>query len=138
MIRITALPCAAEAAPLLRILRSTLDEAKFTERLARAEAQGYRVLAAWDGEAMIGALGYRISDDLCWGRTFYIDDLVVSPKLRGGGIGRDLLAEAQRLAADGCDHIRLCSGLSRHDAHRFYKANGFEGFSLQFVARIEG
>ncbi|PTX03480.1 GNAT family N-acetyltransferase [Pararhodobacter aggregans] len=138
MIRVVPLQRAAEAAPLLRVLRATLDDATFALRLERAEAQGYRVLAALDGSAMVGALGYRLSDDLTWGRTLYVDDLVVAPDRRSSGIGRALLAEARAQAAtSNCDHLRLCSGLSRIDAHRFYEANGLQRFSLQFVARME-
>ncbi|WP_425093385.1 GNAT family N-acetyltransferase [Tropicimonas sp. S265A] len=137
MILVRPIAQAAEAAPLLRILRDKLDTPTFEARLTAAVAQGYKVVAAFDGHQMIGALGYRITSDLCWGRTLYIDDLVVDPGARGKGTGRRLLEEAHSLAK-GCDTMRLCSGLSRHDAHRFYEANGFDRFSLQFVARMEG
>ena len=122
-----------QAADLLRILRNKLDDAEFDRRLARAVAQGYRVLAAYNDDRMVGALGYRLTDDLCWGRTFYIDDLVVHPDDRNGGVGAALVATAREIAAKDCDIVRLCSGLTRESAHRFYEANGLDRFSLQFV-----
>ena len=137
MIRIAALDRPTDAEALLRTLRTTLDDAAFAVRLARAEAQGYRVLAAYEDETMVGVLGYRITDDLCWGRTFYVDDLVVAPDKRGAGIGARLLAEAKRMAKGTCDHLRLGSGLTRHDAHRFYETQGLRRFSVQFVDVLE-
>ncbi len=137
MITVALLDHAADAAPMLRLLRDRLDEATFARRLARAEDQGYRVLAAYDGERMVGALGYRLTDDLFWGRSFYVDDLVVDPARRSAGIGAALLDHARELAAS-CDHLRLCSGLNRTDAHRFYEANGMTRFSVQFITALHG
>ena len=135
MIEVRALEAATEAAPLLRQLRSTLDDATFATRLSRAVAQGYRVLGAFDAtDALLGALGYRVNEDLHWGRTFYLDDLVVDAEARGQGIGAALLAQARVLATQECDHIRLCSGLNRTDAHRFYERAGLRPTSLQFFA----
>ena len=133
MTTVHALDDPRQAADLLRILRDKLDDDEFDRRLAHAVAQGYRALAAYDDKHMVGVLGYRLTDDLCWGRTFYIDDLVVQPDHRGGGIGAKLLATAREMAAKDCDAIRLCSGLTRENAHRFYQANGLDRFSLQFV-----
>ncbi|MDJ0992791.1 MAG: GNAT family N-acetyltransferase [Dinoroseobacter sp.] len=138
MTDIRLLESAADAAPLLRILRNTLDDTAFAERLNAAEAQGYKVIAAFEGDDMVGALGYRITNDLCWGQTLFIDDLVVNPAQRSAGIGAALLAEARSLAANGCDHVRLCSGVNRTEAHRFYKTNGMTKFSYQFVEALKG
>ena len=135
MIQIAPLENAMWAEPLLRQLRSDLDDLAFTTRLARAAAQGYRVLRARDASgALVGALGYRIRDDLCWGRTLYVDDLIVVPTRRGAGIGQGLMSFAREIARKSVDHIRLCSGVSRADAHRFYEANGLVRSSFQFVA----
>ena len=135
MILVQPLEKAADAAPLLRQLRSALDDATFAMRLARAVTQSYRVLGAQDASGvLIGALRYRISDDLCWGRTLYIDDLIVDPTHRRAGIGQALMSAARETAQQSCDHIRLCSGLSRADAHRFYEVQGLACFSFQFVS----
>ena len=135
MIQVVPLETATRAEPLLRQLRSDLNDATFATRLARAVTQGYRVLGAEDAKgALVGALGYRISDDLCWGRTFYVDDLIVDKTNRGAGIGQALMSAARQIARPSCDHIRLCSGMTRLDAHRFYEAQGLARFSFQFVA----
>jgi len=139
MIQVIALSDAGRAEDLLRTLRATLDDATYTSRLKNAVANGYCILGLEDDGAMVGALGYRITFDLCWGKSLCVDDLVVAPDLRGGGHGGALLAAAKAIAQDAqCDHMRLCSGLTRLDAHRFYETNGFGGFSKQFVLALKG
>lgn len=137
MIRTEELADPALAAPVLRELRAALDDPVFAHRLAAARAQGYRVIAAWDGAEMVGALGCRLIEDLCWGRSLYVDDLVVTAARRGQRIGDALMRAAETMArAEGCDHLRLCSGHARADAHRFYRARGMDPRSLHFVTPV--
>jgi len=126
-----------EAAAMLRVLRDAVPEDVFARRLEAARRDGYRVLLAQVSGGAVGALGFRLTSDLFRGRRFYIDDLVVQPERRGQGIETQLLTRAQAMAADlGCDHVRLCSGLNRADAHRFYEAHGLTRSSLQFVSAV--
>jgi len=126
------------AVPLLSELRNTLDPDTFAKRLTAAVEAGYQIMIAEQDGVVVGVLGYRIALDLCWGSTFYIDDLNVDPTLRSSGVGAQLLTAAKSAAREaGCDHIRLCSGLTRTDAHRFYEAQGMQGFSKQFVFKVE-
>jgi len=63
-----------------------------------------------------------------------ITALVVHPGLRGKGIGRRLVAVAERFARDcGCERLELTSGAHRHDAHRFYTTLGFSPRPVRFV-----
>lgn len=127
----------AEIKPILRVLRGTLAEDVFDARLARAMRAGYSVLLARNDAGALGCLGYRLIDDVFWGKTLFVDDLVVDPDTRGQGVGSALLdAAKQEAAVQHCDHIRLCSGLTRHQAHTFYEQNGFERRSVQFAYAI--
>ena len=136
-IRTEPLADPAEAEAVLLALRGDLDAAGFARRLAAAVAQGYAVIAAFDGPAMVGALGYRLVDDLRWGRSLFVDDLVVLPARRGQGIGAALMRAAEDVAAaEGCDALRLCSGLDRTEAHRFYEAQGMDRLSLHFAKPV--
>ncbi|MEM0947474.1 MAG: GNAT family N-acetyltransferase [Pseudomonadota bacterium] len=135
MITVHELDDPGAAKPMLRILRNKVDEPTFDRRLARAAAKGYKVIVARKDNQVIGALGYRVVDDLCWGRSLFIDDLVVDPDHRSEGIGAALLKRAKDIAAGTCDHLRLSSGLVRTDAHRFYEAHGIVRSSYQFVAK---
>lgn len=137
MLSVVSLSDPNPAVPLLRDLRNGLEEATFTERLARAWHDGYRILAAKDGASILGIAGYRVVHDLFWGKTLYVDDLIVAASSRGQGIGAQLLTAMNTHAREtGCDHIRLCSGLDRDAAHRFYKSNEMVPRSLQFVAGL--
>lgn len=127
----------APAIPVLRELRRALALDVFERRLAAAWADGYRLLAAQREAAICAVLGYRITRDICWGRSFFVDDLVVSASERGAGLGGLLLNHSLTLARDmNCDHLRLCSGLTRLDAHRFYEAHGLSAPSKQFVIAL--
>ncbi len=136
MITIRAPEDPLEARPALRLLRDQILEEVFDRRLEAAITGGYRTIVADKDGAVVAALGYRILDDLCWGRTLFVDDLVVAEPLRGQKIGARLLKAAGQAAAErGCDCIRLCSGHRRKDAHRFYEAHGMTASSLQFVTK---
>lgn len=121
-------------APILKLLRGAIEDDLFYDRLKQALNNEYRCLVARDAR---GLLGYHVTYDVFWGKTFYIDDLVVQPDQRSAGIGAQLLERAKLEARVlNCDHMRLCSGLSRPDAHRFYERNGFARSSLQFSCSL--
>lgn len=123
-----------QAITLLRTLRDSIDDPVFEARLKAALAAGYTLLGARDDGALVGVLGYRITHDICWGKTLYVDDLICDPTCRGQGIGGALITAAKDTARhEDCDHIRLCSGLTRTDAHRFYETHALQKFSYQFV-----
>src|SRR4051794_17273318 len=99
--------------------------------------QGYRLVASFEvGEEDAAAVaGFRVVENLAWGRSLYVDDLVTRSHLRTRGHADHLFAwldaEAQRL---GCDEFHLDSGVGPHRqaAHRFYFAHGMRIASFQF------
>jgi len=111
--------------PVMRQLRNTLSEEQFLARVKAAQGEGYRLCAAVHEGRPVGAIGWRIVNDLASGRSLYIDDLVADEAARGTGVGRVLMdfarGEAVRL---GCDQLRLNSGFQRKGAHAFYEAIG--------------
>lgn len=124
---------------MLRHLRAQFSAEEIARRIRRAERSGFRILMARDGDEDVGVVTFGPIDDVCWGRTLYVHDLVAHPTRRGQGIGGRLLEAVFSLArAEGFDHVRLCSGLERHDAHRFYEAHGMTCFSKQFKASVQG
>jgi GNAT superfamily N-acetyltransferase len=67
--------------------------------------------------------------------------LVVDEARRGGGIGRLLMAAAERWAMGrGCREVRLRSAVGRKDAHRFYEGLGYgvRATSLVLGKTLEG
>ncbi|HEX6600180.1 MAG TPA: GNAT family N-acetyltransferase [Gemmatimonadaceae bacterium] len=60
--------------------------------------------------------------------------LVVDATFRGCGIGRALMAAAERWAAErGCVLLEVTSNQRRVDAHKFYEGLGFERTSFRFA-----
>jgi len=94
----------------------------------RAEAQrdaGYRIaVAVEDGETeAAAAAGFRIHENLAWGRHLYVDDLSTRAAWRGRGHGAALMAWLVECARrEGCTELHLDSGVGpeRESAHRLY------------------
>jgi GNAT superfamily N-acetyltransferase len=125
--------------PVLRQLRTRLDEGHFLDAVALQRAEGYRVAALFeDGVARVVA-GFRVAHMLAHGRHLYVDDLVTDETHRGSGAGRRLfewlVTEAIRLH---CAQLHLDSGVQRFAAHAFYCGRGMRisshHFALDFVA----
>ena len=75
--------------PVMRELRPHLaDAAQFIERVERQSQAGYRLLAAWNGDHVVGVAGYRPAENLIYGRFMYVDDLAVAASERRAASAR--------------------------------------------------
>ena len=107
----------------------------------RQRPHGYRLVASVPDETApaVAAAGFRLGDNLGWGRHLYIDDLSTMPDARHQGHARDLLewlhTEAERL---GCREVHLDSGVgtNRTAAHRLYFNRGYRISSHHFVRGV--
>jgi len=110
------------------------DRATYAAQVARQRTQGYRLLAAWRDGAIVGLAGYRLQDNLLYGRFIYVDDLVVTASLHRSGIGERLLqtAREQAVALHG-KHFVLDTGLHMALAQRFYFRQGLLARGMHFV-----
>lgn len=124
--------------PVMAQLRTHLDEAAFLALCRIQFAEGFRVVAAFDGDACTAVAGFRIEHYLHRGKNLYVDDLVSDQAVRGRGYGKALLdwlkAEARR---QGCGNLHLDSGTQRHEAHAFYFAQGLRATALHFVIALD-
>jgi GNAT superfamily N-acetyltransferase len=60
--------------------------------------------------------------------------LVIDESARGGGIGRRLIAEAERWATEmSCPTVRVRSRVARERAHAFYERAGYRRIKTQHV-----
>ena len=85
-------------------LRPHLEPTSFVDQVMRQQAEGYR-LAFVDGPTVLACAGYRITENLLFGRFIYVDDLVTWSGVRSrgyGGILFDWLVSEARSA--GCTH----------------------------------
>ena len=116
---------ALAAAALLALRPHLGDVATVVARVDAQRADGYRVAASFEPEEReaAAAAGFRVGENLPWGRFLYVDDLATRPGLMGRGHGGALLrwleAEARR---QGCEELHLDSavGPEREAAHRLY------------------
>ena len=57
----------------------------------------------------------------------FLENLIVTEKHRGKGLGRMLLEHAvERARQSGCHMVELCSDVRRKEAHKLYNSMGFE------------
>jgi GNAT superfamily N-acetyltransferase len=118
--------------PVMRQLRTHLDQSAFLNNVKRMRMDGYRLVYLADPDVRAVA-GYRKMELLATGTILYVDDLVTASEFRSRGYGRHLLAwlfeEARRL---DCQYLELDSGLQRLDAHRFYEREGMKKTAFHF------
>lgn len=126
----------ALAAPVLLVLRPHFETAQALVAAADAQrADGYRIAAAFDGDAVAAVAGFRVTTNLISGRHLYVDDLVTAPEHRQRGHARALLGWcAEEAARQGCGSLELDSGVGpdRRDAHTLYFAVGLGIRSYHF------
>ena len=122
---------------VLRELRPHLTSESFLAQVTRQQTQGYRLaFLEYDGEVR-SVTGYRMLENLAWGRVLYVDDLVTRAADYGGGFASHLfdwlVAQAKLL---GCDQFHLDSGVQRFGAHRFYLHKGMDITCHHFAMKV--
>jgi ribosomal protein S18 acetylase RimI-like enzyme len=125
--------------PVMQALRPHLTGApELVSRIQTQAAQGYRLIAAWRDQAVVGAAGYRMQENLIRGRFCYVDDLVVAETERRNGLGAQLLdAVAVEARKSGCFRLTLDTGLDNLLGQRFYFRYGMLPSSLRFSMQLD-
>lgn len=123
---------------VMRELRPHLpDGDAFVAQVQRQADQGYRLLAAWRGEQVVGLAGYRLQENTLYGRFVYIDDLIVLPSEQRSGVGGLLIEAVRRAAIDGGHaHLVLDTALGNALGQRFYYRQGLLARGLHFVEAL--
>lgn len=125
--------------PLLASLGYASEAAFAAARLAAGFAAdgSCRALVARiaeDGQRIVGFATTHVTPFLHRPAAGRVTALAVLPGHQGRGIGRALLARCEEiLLAEGVDRIELTSGSQRLDAHRFYRAAGYDETGVRFV-----
>lgn len=119
--------------PVMHELRPYLSKEEFVARVRAQQAEGYELAYLEDEGRPVALAGFRVAQNLAWGRFLYVDDLVTAATHRSWGYGGTLLRWLRDQAiARGCDQFHLDSGVQRLDAHRFYQREGMEISSYHF------
>jgi GNAT superfamily N-acetyltransferase len=118
-------------------LRPHVSKADFLTRVRRQiEFADYRLACAIDEEVKAVA-GFRISENLAWGKYLYVDDLVSKSDDRSKGYGGALFDWLVTHAREhDCDEFHLDSGVHRFRAHRFYLIKRMEIDAHHFGMRL--
>ena len=123
---------------IMQALRPHLDGQKaFVAQFRRQSQQGYRLLAAWLGQQVVALAGYRLQENMLYGRFVYIDDLVVAPGTRSQGLGQQMIeAVREEAKRQRCDNLVLDTALANAFAQRFYFRQGLLARGLHFVEAV--
>ncbi len=107
-----------------------------------AKRQGRIVLAEVD-RMVVAAMGFCLDEDAAYvsedvRRHGTVTDLVVREEWRGRGIGRILLAEAERLTREaGLRRLVIGALVANENAERTYRAFGFEPYVSILVKPLD-
>ncbi len=115
-------------------------EARLSELLEEPRAPV--LVAEWEDGAVVGAVSLWIKPDLAHGDTVIeVPMLVVSEDARRRGVGRRLMGEVHRLAAEnGANVIELIATSANVAAREFYRSLGFvetDHVALEFLGDVE-
>ena len=109
--------------PLMRELRDRIAPETFRAEIRAQQAQGYELVAGFDGGVPVVLAGIRRAHTLSRGAHLFVDDLVTGESVRGRGYGRAMLKHVAALArADGLPRVYLDARLT---AKGFYERLGF-------------
>lgn len=128
------------AFPLMQQLRPHLsDPAEFVRQIQRQFTAGYQLTACRKQDQWLGLIGFRISENLLYGKFLYVDDLIVSPECQHQGIGRLLIDHSRARAQQAhCHSLVLDTGLHMPYAQRFYFSQGLLAKGMHFVEQLQG
>jgi len=122
---------------VMRFLRPHVQAQSFVERVRRQQSAGYKLAYLEDEGGVRSVAGYRILENLAWGKFLYVDDLVSVESARSAGHGGALFDWlVERARADACDEFHLDSGVQRFGAHRFYLTKRMDITSHHFAFKL--
>lgn len=129
-----------EVLEVMRALRDSRTRADLERLYAEGhERSGYRIVALFDAGRCHAVAGFRVMTSFAHGRFLYIDDLVTLERWRSRRYGERIEEHLRGIArAEGCEQVRLDSGVTRRRAHRFYFRRGYAIESFNFGYRLDG
>lgn len=99
----------------------------------------YRIyIAVLDGE-VVGTFELLVMDNFAHQGALsgIIEDVVVSERYQGRGIGKKMMLHAMNICRDmGCYKVCLSSNLKREKAHKFYESLGYKKHGYSFYVEF--
>jgi GNAT superfamily N-acetyltransferase len=124
--------------PVMAELRPQFSAEQFLAQVRRQMGDGYRLAYLEIADRVASVAGFRLGENLAWGRHLYVDDLVTAAAQRSAGHGQQLLAWLVAYAREhGCQQLHLDSGVQRFAAHKFYLREGMIISGHHFTMAVE-
>jgi len=125
---------------LMGILRPHLaDAAAFVAQVRRQAQAGYHLAGFRYNQQWQGLIGFRLGENLLYGKFLYVDDLVIEPSSQNCGVGKRLIEYVRKYALTvDCANLVLDTGLYMPYAQRFYYRQGLLAKGMHFVESLNG
>lgn len=128
----------ARCYPVMAQLRPHISAEDFIPTVKEQMKDAYRLVYLSEGNEIAAVAGFRINNNLAWGKHVYVDDLITDQHKRSRGIGNALLSWLIKEAKNNdCSQLHLDSAIQRKDAHRFYEKEGMQLASYHYVIRLQ-
>jgi GNAT superfamily N-acetyltransferase len=123
--------------PLLAQLGYALTADELERRFADVcTAADHLLLVAETGPGVVGLMHVFARPALENPREAVVQAIVVDERSRGRGVGRALMAAAERWGTERCCHgVALSSNVARAPAHAFYRTLGYRVSATSYVLR---
>jgi Acetyltransferase (GNAT) family. len=127
-----------KAFPVMKQLRTNLDEDTYLKLIEDMKKEGYRMFALYAGEEIAAVAGVIKLTNLYYGKHVWVNDLVTDKNKRSKKYGQTLLSFINEWAKGiDCEVVALSSGLQRVEAHKFYESKmGFDKTSYVFKKQL--
>lgn len=115
------------AYPLVALMYEKMTKEEFSAALDEMiKLNGYRMIAAFSGDKMVGVSGYWVASMLYCGLYLQASNVVVAKELRNQGIGRKILKFLENKAREmKCKKIVLDSYTENKKSHPLYFRDNF-------------
>ncbi|MGE0754923.1 MAG: GNAT family N-acetyltransferase [Alphaproteobacteria bacterium] len=123
--------------PLVKQLNEGLSQQDFDRFIANMLEHGYRCAGAWQGDKLVGAVGFWTHTRFWAGMFLEVDNVVVDKDARDMGIGASLSRwvdnEAVRM---GASRVMAAVYTSNTAAQRFYVREGYSILGFYFTKKL--
>ncbi|MDO5532778.1 GNAT family N-acetyltransferase [Sutterella sp.] len=134
----------SDYADIRALICALVDDALEPDAFARilgqqiSDPNRYCLVCEEEGH-VLGVLNLRFEQQLHHAaRVAEILEFVVSPKLRGRGVGRALLRKAEEVAREaGCVMLEITCGCDRLNAHKLYESEGMKRTKIRFAKSLD-